>query len=1607
MQDGATSNPKIKSGSTSSNGGSREMANSRIERGECPDCGLKTHRIGRFKKPKPLTVPGYVMNGLCLLCNPIVESSKMKYRHRIEKILTDGEGSLVSALTFGPAEQSFDESANNFPTASSKRSTSQQNKTHPSLMHTEIWESLDEDNEEDINHAYHPSRPLTIEEAMERGKIFAEEEELSLRFSEEDMQMIKPNRNYIHILHATVEEPADEDRITQKDEKLPPANAAKKKRSMISRFSFSKNSAGKPDAKEDIDNTKFDATIEDEHDENLATTSQHDRENRIRRIRHLPPDAAFKERMLQAPQLSRWRSSSPPKLQHSSQSSPTWEEMSNPKRSQSEGIKGINSQFQNYLASKAQGMHTPSDGALISSVPPPFSRWHSSSPLSKHPSENIPNLDNLTLSYKRSQSEGNRNIKNQLQNYLNSNKQGYKGEYPDIPPPPFPSWEKDRTTMVPSLSRFMSEATNISMRATNGLQSFPDHDKMKELPSLDHIQLDGDPEDFSDIDEFEHPYETNRIDASRQEKKSDMKLKHYHTTPVGKEAVSTGVKKMVSFHRSKTGSMESDWGTSSSVSWGSETFSKSSQHKYHLKPILRNKSVGSDMSMGSARKMQNQRKVREHKFDDDSSGDYDVPSISEKVRQMKDEDDSFIARKMSELSEFEKPELNDIQPESIEEEKVLKTRLTQLGSSTSRDLDHAFVAHQLRKLNSKDHDPEDKGWAPQPPSILNPLPPRETSRTKISSFIQNNTLTNLQASSNAHTKFDPNRASLVSDDDDDAELLMNHTRLGLNNVNSPHSPGIENSNLHRPSLMDINKISHSSPQPDSFTQSRDTFNSPRPPNRARNDKIDADPANPSHEERPAPQDSMPFGDAKKPPRYDSIQQEFNGKPDASEMHPYDGKKISRETSSSMIVRKLIESNSTSNNIPLLVRLLSNRVSTLNRESLLLALNSIQFNAVQMEGKNQVFENKGIDVIVETMWSYLEDPNIQMAACGALWAISTNCEDHQKQILAESGAAEAILCGMQSHLHHAELLVQVCGVLGIFCLDESKFNLMSMGVIMFITSMMKRHPRHMSVQIWSIRALWSLCKDDSSGEKIIELEKAGCIDLICNAMSIENERETWEWGCRLLWCLSRNYVVVNKILEKENTTLKIVLGGLDKGALDKELIFGLLLNLTVVMGKDATEIGGITLPKLISSVIFIMQEHQNNVRIQVQGCGILSSFASKNKENRSIVTAYGGIQVVYDAMKSFPSDEIIEEQGCSVLFSCSECIEGKPAITCDIVLHIVGRLATLQTTQKIRVMGIMCGVIASLAVETDLHHLISSSGVIAIVLDMMYRHSREADIQDVACTLIRNLSYKSSMLDKLATAGAISSLLNVMKTHPDVASIQESACISLWNFSTGSTKHATTILDNGGIQAIISVMQSHDQSERIQEISCGALWCFASGNQVDREFKSPKSIIGKNGADAIVCAMFTYPNSTPLLENACGALSVLSTDSSMLENLASNGTIDALIESMRGNISSIRILELGCITLRNIIIAQTLDAQITVAVTHVVLRSMREHPHKENVQRQACCTLWSLTSSSEAAKAKSEIISGGGIDLIMAVLEHFEWNRDVHIEAREALETLIT
>jgi hypothetical protein len=171
-----------------------------------------------------------------------------------------------------------------------------------------------------------------------------------------------------------------------------------------------------------------------------------------------------------------------------------------------------------------------------------------------------------------------------------------------------------------------------------------------------------------------------------------------------------------------------------------------------------------------------------------------------------------------------------------------------------------------------------------------------------------------------------------------------------------------------------------------------------------------------------------------------------------------------------------------------------------------------------------------------------------------------------------------------------------------------------------------------------------------------------------------------------------------------------------------------------------------------------------------------------------------------------------------------------------------------------------------------------------------------------------------------------------------------------------------------------------ESGDLLEIACGALWSL-----VDDSIERKKDVVGNGAIDAVACAVVMHPSSPSTLEKACGVLSNVSFEGPLAEAIANAQGVSIVVEAMRNNSSSISLLEVGCIALRNIVFQFPDYAQEASAVVSTIINAMRDNIDAVGFQEEACNLLWLLAA--EAESCHSKILALDGIAVLMKCLEH--------------------
>ena len=147
----------------------------------------------------------------------------------------------------------------------------------------------------------------------------------------------------------------------------------------------------------------------------------------------------------------------------------------------------------------------------------------------------------------------------------------------------------------------------------------------------------------------------------------------------------------------------------------------------------------------------------------------------------------------------------------------------------------------------------------------------------------------------------------------------------------------------------------------------------------------------------------------------------------------------------------------------------------------------------------------------------------------------------------------------------------------------------------------------------------------------------------------------------------------------------------------------------------------------------------------------------------------------------------------------------------------------------------------------------------------------------------------------------------------------------------------------------------------------------------------------------------HPNEPPTLEKACGLLANICTSTHMAEAIADSQGISIVVEAMTGNSGSMKLLELGTLVLRNMVLTNHEFASEAANCIPVLIQCMKDNPDAVSFQREACNALWALAAQSE--ECKNKILHLDGVAVLMNALEHNSCVGDVQDAARGAINHL--
>eukprot|EP00550_Attheya_septentrionalis_P002534 CAMPEP_0198285318 /NCGR_PEP_ID=MMETSP1449-20131203/4647_1 /TAXON_ID=420275 /ORGANISM="Attheya septentrionalis, Strain CCMP2084" /LENGTH=953 /DNA_ID=CAMNT_0043982721 /DNA_START=77 /DNA_END=2938 /DNA_ORIENTATION=- len=645
------------------------------------------------------------------------------------------------------------------------------------------------------------------------------------------------------------------------------------------------------------------------------------------------------------------------------------------------------------------------------------------------------------------------------------------------------------------------------------------------------------------------------------------------------------------------------------------------------------------------------------------------------------------------------------------------------------------------------------------------------------------------------------------------------------------------------------------------------------------------------------------------------------------------------------------------------------------------------------GKDAIVSKSGIKAIVEGMWRHMDNVEVQIAAVRALWALSAsdNLQEPDETMSEKNaeGAVDAMIISMQQHADNATLQMVGCGTLCCLAIASRKNPAVNdgtaaSGATLVVSNAMNMHEDHMGVIEWGMRALYNQCTNSDSNKVALfssDNYVGGQVDIIQRsiAKAVDKELPVVEWACRLYWCLSANDRAASGLSNSARHINALVDAmrhfdnNLDAADIH-EVACGAIANLALLTDKNHAVIrqfGG------VAAIVKSMRFFEDEEAVQLEACAALANI-STTEENAALIFSEEGVQAVLAAMESFPDNHRLQEEACRTLLCLAiKCADAREFMLSDLAISSI-ILALNTDIASASVQEMACSLLANLAMSSSTHSTMVRQGAIHSILIAMKNHRLDRNLLESATLCLRNLSATEDTVASISDANTANALVKAMIAHPDSPDLQENSCCVLWSLSEMIANDRKEIVDCDGIKVIVQAMQSHMESHGVQEMACGALWSLVTNSE---ENKAALAVEG--GIDPVVITLLMHPKQAGAL--ACGVLSCMSTQKDYASSIQQANGISFLSEAMISNLSSLSLIENGCILIRNMASHSSIYADEAVSAISSIIIAMKENPDAVGLQREALNALWSLAAQSRICN--SRIAESDAKEVITKAMTH--------------------
>mmetsp|Transcript_35338 Transcript_35338/g.82564 ORF Transcript_35338/g.82564 Transcript_35338/m.82564 type:complete len:1196 (+) Transcript_35338:246-3833(+) len=405
----------------------------------------------------------------------------------------------------------------------------------------------------------------------------------------------------------------------------------------------------------------------------------------------------------------------------------------------------------------------------------------------------------------------------------------------------------------------------------------------------------------------------------------------------------------------------------------------------------------------------------------------------------------------------------------------------------------------------------------------------------------------------------------------------------------------------------------------------------------------------------------------------------------------------------------------------------------------------------------------------------------------------------------------------------------------------------------------------------------------------------------------------------------------------------------------------------------------------------------------QGTRLVNAYASASPQNMTEIQQSNGFEAVITAMKNFPSDSSVQQNGCQFVAMAAQNPEYHTELhRLGAVEPMVKDMQHFQSDPNVMKYG--CWGLGQLASSPEWRSEIVRLNGLEPMIQAMKQFPADPEVNRWACQGLQPFATQGEYASQVVNYDGIQPMVTALQNHGRDPQVTYHCLTSLSELSR-HTDSKVAVVNAGAIPAILQTMKGYSDAPMVQETGLRCLAGLAHGSQ-----QNQAAIFHAGGLPAVGHAMNTAVQSGKKDEHTVGlvaqGLNLQANLASHLEcrpQIVQNRGIDSAVSSMRAYPDEAAVQEHGLRMFAGLANSpEAFSALQQAGAVEQILKSMSHMPGEAAVQANGAYALGMLAGHDDG---KKRVLANSGVESLLSAMFHHQVPM-VHEQACAALAVLV-